>query len=345
MNSYERLMARLAGQPVDQVPNLCILMTFAARYIGVTYDRYVSDYRLLVEGNLRCCEDFGIDMVSTISDPMREAHGFGAEVIIPYDGVPYAVGSLVKTASDVKNLKVHAPESCERMADRLEAIRLFRQKACGQVPILGWVEGAFAEACDLREMSAVMADLIRDPELVTDLLEVCTEQAILFARAQVDAGADFIGIGDAAASLIGPRFYKRFALPYEQRLVCAIHDAGAKVKLHICGNITSILDMAVLSGADLLDVDWMVDFSNAVTACGSACAACGNMDPVAVVLQSPPEEIQRAVQKCLVVSNPNTMIAAGCEVPRDTPPENLRAISLAMKECGSTINQPAGDAE
>ncbi len=337
MQPYERVMARLGGRPVDRPPNLCILMTFAARYIGVSYDRYVTDHRLLVEGNLRCCEQFGIDMLSAISDPTREAHGFGAEVVMPPDGVPYTVGSLVKTAADLKKLEVRAPASCARMADRLEAVRLFRQKAGGHYPILGWVEGAFAEACDLREMSIIMGDLIRNPGLVLDLLEICTQQAISFAEAQVEAGADLIGIGDAAASLIGPRFYQKFALPYEKRIISAVHAAGARVKLHICGNITSILELAASSGADILDIDWSVDFPRAVAACGSTPSACGNFDPVAVLLQGTPQSVRLAVRKCLEAAALNTMIAAGCEVPRDTPPENLLAVRLALEEAGAQV--------
>lgn len=65
--------------------------------------------------------------------------------------------------------------------------------------------------------------------------------------------------------------------------------------------------------------------------CGSICAACGNFDPVAVLLQGTPLEIRNAVKKCLEVSNDNTLIAAGCEVPRDTPVENLSAVAEALK--------------
>ncbi len=330
LTPLERVTARLEGQQVDRVPNLCILMTFAAKYIGVTYDRYVLDYRLLVEGNLRCCEDFGIDMLSAISDPTREAQGFGAQVVIPYDGVPYTSKPLVESYEDVKKLKVTQFESCERMLDRIEAIRLYRQKAGDHYPILGWVEGAFAETCNLRGLSMAMTDLIKQPELMSDLLEICTQQSIQFAIAQIHAGADFIGIGDAAASLIGPRFYRPFVLPYEQRIIQAIHQAGAKVKLHICGNITSILELMVQSGAEILDVDWKVDFNKAVITCGDICAACGNFDPVSVLLQGTTETVASSVENCLNVSHPTTMIAAGCEVPRDTPIENLKTVSLTL---------------
>ena len=34
MNSYERVMNRLAGKPVDRIPNLSIVMLFAAKELG-----------------------------------------------------------------------------------------------------------------------------------------------------------------------------------------------------------------------------------------------------------------------------------------------------------------------
>lgn len=64
MNSKERVRARLEGRPVDRIPNLNILMQFAAKFIGVPYGKYATDYRSLVEGNIQCCREFGIDMVS-----------------------------------------------------------------------------------------------------------------------------------------------------------------------------------------------------------------------------------------------------------------------------------------
>ena len=83
MTPYERTMKRLAGEPVDRAPNQNILMAFAARTIGSTYDRLAQDYRVLVEANLRACEAFHIDLVSAISDPLREASAFGAVVEFP----------------------------------------------------------------------------------------------------------------------------------------------------------------------------------------------------------------------------------------------------------------------
>ena len=36
-------------------------------------------------------------------------------------------------------------------------------------------------------------------------------------KAQIQAGADFVGIGDAVVSLVSPSMYDEFVLPFEKR--------------------------------------------------------------------------------------------------------------------------------
>lgn len=330
MNAYERVMNRIEGKPVDQIPNLCILMTFAAKYIGVTYDCYVQDHRLLVEGNVRCCEDFGIDMLSAISDPVRETADLGAEIVIPYDDVPFAPMAFINNSADLLKLHLVKPENGRRMSDRVAAVSLYREKVGNTYPVLGWVEGAFAESCDLHTVKKMMTSLLDEPDFANDLLEFCTQQAILFAQAQIDAGADFIGIGDAAASLISKRMYRKWALPFEKRVIDAIHKKGAKAKLHICGNTNHLLSDMLESGADMIDIDWMVDFKNAVEIFGVSASVCGNFDPVSVMLKGTTGQIVEAVTDCIVDSSSNTFIAAGCEVPGQTPVENLKMVNQVI---------------
>ena len=126
------------------------------------------------------------------------------------------------------------------------------------------------------------------------------------------------------ASLIGPGLYEEFALDYDRRMVEYIHSHGALVKLHICGNIKALLPLLQQVAPDILDVDWMVDFKLAVdTFRGKPTSVCGNLDPVAVFLQSTVEELRQSVQSAIRVSDETTFIAGGCEIPVDTPAENL----------------------
>jgi MtaA/CmuA family methyltransferase len=325
MTPYERTMKRTVGEPVDRPPNLDILMAFAAHYIGSTYDRLAQDYRVLVEANLRSCEAFHIDLVSAISDPLREAAAFGAQVAFPFDRVPECRVRLLQNYADWNKLQPWDPWSAERTRDRLLAVQLYRQQVAGHYPICGWVEGAAAEAAQLRGVSEFLEDTALEPEAVHDLLGLCTEAAIRFALAQLEAGADIIGLGDAVCSLMSPSAYREFALPYEQRVFQAVHAAGGKAKLHVCGNTSRHLAALAETGADIIDVDWMVDFGAAVRTFHGRASANGNFDPVAVLLRGTPEEVTRGVNACLAVADERTMISAGCEVPVDTPYANLLA--------------------
>ena len=198
MNSYERVMNRFEGREVDRLPNFSIVMMFAAKQIGISYGEFLTDYRKLSEAVLYCHEKFGIDVLSAISDSMREVEGFGGKVRIHEDKSPEAEEYVIKNESDISALKLFDPYSSRRTYDRIQAVGLMKQKACGEVPVMGWIEGAFAESCDLMRMEDLFVLLLEDPDPIEELLEKCTEEEIIFAKAQIDAGADIIGLGDAA---------------------------------------------------------------------------------------------------------------------------------------------------
>lgn len=332
MTPYERVYNRLAGNTVDRAPNLNILMMFASKHINVSYDKYCSDYRYLVKANLICNEKFGIDMLNTMSDPLRETYDFGAKVEFPYDSLPSCKEHFIKEVSDISKLKKFNPVNSTRMLDRINAIELYKKEAGNHYSILGWVEGALAEACDLRGINELMVDIYDEPDFVKELMEICCEQAIICAKEQIKAGADFIGIGDAVSSLLSPITYKELVLPFEQKMIYEIHKMGGKVKLHICGNISKILDDIWKSDADIIDVDWMVDFKTAIEKFKGHCSANGNFDPVSILYNGSVDMVKKAVYDCLGAADKDTFISAGCEVPKSTTDENLKAVDEALSD-------------
>jgi uroporphyrinogen decarboxylase len=336
MNPYERMTARLAGEAVDRPPNFDIFMQFGARKTGKKQREYYLDHRVLVEANMAVIENFDVDIVQAISDPVREAADFGAEIEFPEDDMPLSMIPLIKAPEDLKKLVKPSPYTGRRMRDRLEAIRLFREQVGGEYPIMGWVEGALAEASDLRNINNLMLDVVMRPEWVEELCEICVEVAIDFARAQVEAGADIIGLGDAVGSLINPDMYRRFALPYEQRIFDAVHEMGALARLHICGNTNKIVDDMVASGADIVDLDYMVDMEAAAAKHGDSVSFCGNFNPVTVMLQGTPDEVYDATIHCMKIGGSRAFSAGGCEIPMWTPDENLRAQDRALADWGNS---------
>jgi MtaA/CmuA family methyltransferase len=334
MNSYERVMNCLQGKPIDRVPNFDIIMGFGMRYIGKPLQAYFLDYRTLVEAHLRVAEAFDIDVVSIIADSYREAADLGAQVGFPEDDLPRPGRPLFADQQDFKGYRLPEPLIGTRMGDAVEGCRLFREKVGGEIPVMGWVEGALAQANILVGDQVLLYSLYDRPGWMHDLLEVCTQVEIAFAEAQVQAGADIIGLGDAIASLVSPKMYRQFALPYEQRIFRAVRELGAIGRLHICGNTTRILADMVESGADVIDLDWMVDLRQAAEVVGDRAALCGNFDPVAVMLQGRPEQVEAAVRYGLENGGRRYFSAAGCEIPEGTPHLNLQIQARVLKEHG-----------
>ena len=328
MTGLQRILAAFDGSPADSLPLMPITMMFAADQIGVPYGRYAADYQVLVEGQIRTAEKFDFDYVSCISDPAREAADCGASIQY-FDNQPPAVDeikSLLADKSQLGQLEVPDPLGGGRMHDRVKAAALFRQRVGGQKLIEGWIEGPCAEAADLRGINRLMTDFFDDPAFVRDLFAFVIEMELRFAREQIRAGADIIGVGDAAASLVGPQIYEEFVWPYEKKLVDGIHALGGKVRLHICGNTRRILEGIGKLGCGIVDLDSMAPISEAREKMGPGAVLLGNLNPVAVLRNGDPAGVTAAIAGCHRQAGTRFVVGAGCEVPRDTPPENLRAL-------------------
>ena len=328
MNGYERILAMLEGRPVDRLPRMPITMMFAADVAGIPYNRYATDHRALVEAQLRTAEAFDFDYVSCISDPAREAADCGAAVRF-FDDQPPAIDEIEALLADktlLARLKMPDPLGGGRMHDRVRAAALFRDLAGGRRLIEGWIEGPCAEAADLRGINRLMTDFFDDPAFVRDLFEFTLELGLRFGRAQSEAGIDLLGVGDAAASLVGPQIYEEFVLPYERRLVDGLHAMGVKVRLHICGNTGRILAGMASLGCEIVDIDSKVSLAKARAAMGPDQVFSGNIDPVKTLRNGTPASVAAAIAQCHAEAGLRYIIAAGCEVPRDTPAENVRAM-------------------
>ena len=326
MNHLERYLAVLDGRPVDYLPCTPILMQFAAEHISSYYGAFASDYRVLTEANFVCVREFRTSQMSTMSDPYCETQAFGAKIIYGRDTVPRCEEYPLENDLDFKKLLQPDPMKSERMCERQKALKRYRDEVGGQYSILGWVEGPAAEAADLRGVANYFADLMEDEEYICKLMDLCVEVALEFAQAQVNAGADTIGIGDAVASQVSPDVYERMILPREQRLVAGLKAMGAKVRMHICGNITHLLPGLARLGLNVLDVDHMVDLRLTRNTLGPHVALGGNLDPVESVLRSTPEKIRKAVIRAYEQAGNPFIVNAGCEIPSGTPVDNLKAL-------------------
>lgn len=333
MTGRERILAVFAGREPDRLPCMPITMMFAADILGAKYGKYVLDHRILADAQIKTAEMFGLDYVSTISCPTREATDYGAKIQW-YDDQPPAIIEEEALFADkllLAGFKAPDPLSGGRMEDRIRGVELLHDQVGKDLFVEGWVEGPCAESADLRGINRLMLDFTDDPAFVNDLFEFTVEGAIRFASAQIEAGADIIGVGDAAASLVGPRIYKGFVWPWEKKLVDAIHARGGRVRLHICGNTRRILDGMGALGCEMVDIDYPVPMDQARTQMGQCQTLAGNMDPVRGLRNGSPETIVQSLEAMQKQVGAQWIVGAGCEVVRDTPHDNLRALATFAK--------------
>jgi uroporphyrinogen-III decarboxylase len=111
---------------------------------------------------------------------------------------------------DVKNLKTPDVYKEERTWDRIKASEELSKKTQGNIPIIGWIEGPLAEACDLAGVENMMMQLMIDPDFANRLMDKCMVTAKEFAKAQIEAGCEIIGMGDAVCSQIDVDNYNLF---------------------------------------------------------------------------------------------------------------------------------------
>ncbi len=329
MTGKERILAKLRGEPTDSLPLMPITMMFAADLSGVHYRDYARDHRTLADAQVTVADRFGFDHVSAISDPAREASDLGAAVEW-FDEQPPAIvesRALLDEKSKLAGLRLPDPAVPGRMRDRVEAVRLLAERTGATRIVEGWVEGPCAMSADLRGLNTLMLDFFDDAPFVEALFDFTVRMEVAFARAQVEAGATLIGVGDAAASLVGPKIYAQYVLPRERELIAAIRAMGVPVRLHICGNTKRIVEGMGQTGAEIIDLDYPTPLGHARGAMRETQVLLGNIDPVRELRDGTPASVEAALAECYRQAGAAYICGAGCETPRGTPHANLDAMT------------------
>ena len=168
------------------------------------------------------------------------------------------------------------------------------------------------------------------------LLEHCRDATIQFIRLMASAGADMVSNGDSAAgpSVVSPAIYRAFAQPYERRVVEAAHAAGLPYALHICGKTEPILPDMLATGADALELDFKTDARSARGVLSGRAVFIGNLDPTGVLALGGTRDFEDATRQLLALfrNDSGFILNAGCAIPANTPPQNIRAMIRSARE-------------
>ncbi|MFZ2655003.1 MAG: uroporphyrinogen decarboxylase family protein [Victivallales bacterium] len=330
LTGIERVRAVVTGKDYDRPPVAPMMMLFAGKYSGIPFGDYCRDGEKMAGAQLKTMRGIGTDILLTCSDPAREVVDIaGGESVRWFDDQPPAIIEEIAALSDKSRLRTFRkpnPSKRGRMNDRVKAIEILVHEAKGEAEIVGWVEGALALAAELRGINNIMYDFIDDPDFVDELLDFTAEVAIDYAKIQADAGADTIGMSDAAACMIGPELYEKHVFPRQMRILSAIRSYGVMTRCHMCGCTDPLLPMMKTLPVDIYEIDFKTDAATARKALGPDRVLCGNISTVGPLLYGRPEDVIAEAGECYSILGRRSMVSPGCEVSQISPVANVRAM-------------------
>jgi [methyl-Co(III) methanol-specific corrinoid protein]:coenzyme M methyltransferase len=146
----------------------------------------------------------------------------------------------------------------------------------------------------------------------------------------VENGAALISIADPTATgeILGPRLFEEYALPYLNRIVKAVHDAGKPVIVHICGDVKSVKKHLFNLRSDALSVDAMVNLE-LLKEENNSLTTMGNLSTY-LLESGNPEKIHHAARTLL--DRNIDIIAPACGLSTSSPLANIQAFTAAVKE-------------
>lgn len=112
---------------------------------------------------------------------------------------------------------------------------------------------------DLFGFEECMVNLAAYPEEVEELISRITDQHMRsiegFAKAGVDGiiAGDDLGLQDRL--IISPNMWRTLFKPYYKKIIDAAHKNNMEMMLHICGNISDIIEDLIEIGLDVLQID------------------------------------------------------------------------------------------
>lgn len=338
MTSIERVRRVIRGEAVDHLPAQPMGMMYSARHAGIPYIDYTKDGRKMAEAQLKFVADYGLDCLLTCSDPAREVIDIAGEGSVDWftDQGP-AINEERAALADkfrLRVFKVPDPLGGGRMHDRVKCIEFMRREAGPDMSIVGWIEGPLALAAELRGLNTIMLDFGDDPGFARELLRFCADVALAYAPAQIAAGADTMGMSDAAAGLIGPKLYEEFLWPEQKRVLETLKSRHPDVLMrqHMCGRIDKLYPLAAQLPVDIYEIDFPANLALARELLGPTRTLAGNVSTITDLLQGTPEQVYEACRRCHQTCGQHYIVSAGCEISPMTPPENLRAMITYAKE-------------
>ena len=262
---------------------------------------------------------------TTIMDLSVEAEAFGADIVFDDNEVPTVSGRLLTSAADVEALQIPTLDA-KRVPEYLKANRLAAAEL--DVPLFGGCIGPFSLAGRLYDMTELMMAMYIEPDTANLLLDKCTQFILEYCKQIKASGSAGVVMAEPAAGLLSNDDCQAYSSRFVKTIVDAVQDDNFVVMLHNCGNTGQCTKAMIDTGAAALHFGNKIDMAQVLAEVPSDIVVSGNIDPVEVMKFGTPQQVADAAKSLLALAEKhnNFILSTGCDVPPETPFENIESL-------------------
>ncbi|MEH1916612.1 uroporphyrinogen decarboxylase [Nostoc sp.] len=336
------LLRAARGEVVDRPP--VWMMRQAGRYMKAYRDlreKYPS-FRdrseipeVAIEVSLQPWKAFQPDGVILFSDIVTPLPGLGIDMDIA-EGKGPIIHSPLRTQEQIDALHPLEPEVALPFIKTI--LQALRSEVGDKSTVLGfvgapWTLAAYAvEGKGSKTYSIIKNMAFSDPTILHQLLAKLADAIAIYARYQIDCGAQVVQMFDSWAGQLSPQDYDTFALPYQQRVFQQVKQTHPDTPLILLvSGSAGVLERMGQSGADIVSVDWAVDMADARARLGKQMKVQGNLDP-GVLFGSKQFIRDRILDTVRKAGNWGHILNLGHGVLPETPEENVAFFFETAKE-------------
>lgn len=315
------------------VKNPLPLLSFpCVQLMGMTVEQLVMSSDRQARGMKLVAERVDASAAVSLMDLSVEAEAFGASIRVSRDEVPTVAGALISNEKEAEGLRI--PDvGAGRTGICVEAIRQAVREITDR-PVLAGIIGPYSLAGRLMDVSEAMVYCYEEPDMVHTVMEKCTAFLMEYCQAFRQAGADGVVMAEPLAGLLSPALAKEFAHPYAKKLVEAVQQDDFCVIYHNCGDNVSLM-VSDIYGLGALGYHFgdAISMMDMLPQAPKDVLVMGNVSPAVQFRCGTPETMSKAVRKLLDVCGgyPNFVLSSGCDIPPQSPWENIDAFFAASK--------------
>jgi len=332
-NDFE---ACIRGKGPGRVPVFALGLGFDLQVGGVTCAESRSDVDKTVQATLAAVERFGYDWAVVFPDDYVEFEPLGLTMRDSPDTPTMPEHYLPMNRETLRGFQIPDAGKDMRLPIHLEMLKKTKEKIGDSVWVTGRIAAPFSSLALLYGVDALLMNLLFDPDLVRDNLRFFVAHQIAFGKAQFDAGADLLWLGDcvAASRFISAGHYEEFAFEPAAEVASAL--SGERTRLIYHASETSMPHLRLQTQLPVSAVNLGEDVSIAAVKkeLTPTMGIMGNFDPI-LLRDGSPEQVMQATRDIIRENRPGGPYIFNTSegITPDTPPENVLAVMTTAKEC------------